>query len=221
MNELLKKADELKSSFKLKEAVEVYQEYFKIDKTSNKAYANAGLCYFLLKDYDMAYEMFSISLHLSKDNDDLVNVYKNTLAIILGKEYSFETVKEKDMIIDNYFEIMEIIVEKGNIEAGFKLFDIFLNQINEAQWFIDPDNQYRVIVVVCGLGDIETAEIMTTNLMKRTQYSWQGLGAFGAVLEAKGDEKQAKEVLERAMFQGGEGSPRFMTNVLKANARMI
>lgn len=219
MTDFLNRADECKKKFKLREAADLYEQHLKNAPNDVRALANLGVCYMLLTEYNLAFDKFSLVLNYGCD--DIVSVYKEVLAVILQKPFDFSKVKTKWETPSYFMDVLEAVVDRKDYDLGLKLFEVFMAEVNNAEWFNDADNQYRVIMLIVELGDTSTAEALCSNLLKRTEFSWQGYAASARILEAKGDIGAAKKAYDIANNHGGEGDERFESDVKKAKYRML
>ncbi len=219
MNEILDKANDCKKRFKLNDASVLYKQYLQEKPDDVKATANLGICEMLLGRYRDA--LASFDKVLSAGRDDIVSVYRAAIAVLLGEKYDLAPIKNNEEAPSFFMDVIEAVVDAKKYNDGLRMFEVFMAELNSAEWFGEADNQYRVIVLIVELGDIETAEALCRNLLAHTEFSWQGQAAYGRILEAKGDADGAKKAYDEAYRRGGECSARFMGDVKKAKFRML
>jgi len=219
MNEILDKANDCKKRFKLNDASVLYKKYLQEVPDDVKAIANLGICEMLLGKYRDA--LISFDKVLSAGRDDIVSVYRAAIAVLLGEKYDLVSLKNNEEAPSFFMDVIEAVVDAKKYADGLRMFEVFMAELNSAEWFGEADNQYRVIVLIVELGDIETAEALCRNLLTRTEFSWQGQAAYGRILEAKGDADGAKKAYDTAYNRGGDSDARFMGDVKKAKFRML
>ena len=219
MNEILNKANDCKKRFKLREAADLYEKYLQKVPDDVKALANLGICRMLLSEYKAALTAFDAVLSFGRD--DIVAVYRAAIAVLLGEKYDLSPLKEHAESPSFFMDVVEAVVDGKRYDEGLRMFEVFMAELNNAEWFGDADNQYRVIVLIVELGDVETAEALCRNLLAHTEFSWQGQAAYGRILEAKGDIEGAKKAYDAAYNRGGDSDARFMGDVKKAKFRML
>lgn len=210
--EKLKQAKELKRAFRLREAVEYFNEAAQIDPACTVAWAQGGLCLLILGDPEAAVSFLDQGFKSSAFSDVAVGAYLAAALSAENKEAEAEKAREKCLSADAetdfaepYMLVAEMMAAKDKFPEALRLLDILSSVLSQSPWFAIPRNHYRLICVLADAGVIDVAAFLAESLAERG--GWEGLAARSAVLQAQKKYAEAFELIEKAAEQGGNDDP--------------
>jgi tetratricopeptide (TPR) repeat protein len=147
------KATELYYSKKFKNALHYLNRIDSLGFKSVNSYQMAGMCYYNLKEYNLAEEYYKKALKLDRTNAKILyrlgTLYFERKKLKLAKIYLFQSIMYGKGDLDKQYYLSGIIAkEENNLKPALRLFkDSFKNNSNNYkalfQWALTSDTYYK------------------------------------------------------------------------------
>ncbi|MCL2673300.1 MAG: hypothetical protein FWF01_02815 [Alphaproteobacteria bacterium] len=208
-NEQRQHAKDLKSQFKIKEALDAFLELSKLDPNDMESFAEAGFCYILLGDIESALKSLTRADELAGGKDDIVTIYKQTMEIACGKEAAQPLKADPE----DFMVTAQMLGSVQKYDQALRLIEYIAIHFPKNPWLDVPMNYLRVIMLLCQSGAVDIAEHMLQTMTEKIPQSWETFAATGAIKAGKGDIKDAKTDFNKALELGGAQSPEFLAYI--------
>lgn len=212
--EKLEQARTLKREFRLREAIEYFNECAQIDPKCIFAAAQAGLCHLLLGEAESAVPFLEQAFNASSYTDTTVGAYLAAALTAAGREDDACAVRRKSREADPETELAEacmmtaeMLAEKKSFEGALRLIDVLSSVFAQDDWFKIPRNHYRIIRVLAAAGVVDVAEFLAHSLAEKTSDGWEGEAALSALAIAREEYAEAYEHTLKAIEKGGAADP--------------